>query len=151
MLVQAGSAYAETPLNEAVNEMMGTPYKWAGTNEDGFDCSGFTMFIFAKFGIDLPHQSASQYTKGYWIKKDELREGDLVFFDTSTNTGKSISHVGVYVGNNEFAHSATNKGIIKTNLSDAYYAKRYVGARRILWDDLYTQLTTEPQTTAAAK
>ncbi|WP_409343478.1 C40 family peptidase [Paenibacillus sp. MBLB4367] len=136
----ASSVSAETPLNEAVDELIGTPYKYAGMSEKGFDCSGFTSYLFAKFNIDLPHSSKSQNTEGFWVDKKDLRAGDLVFFNTD---GKGISHVGVYLGDGIFAHSATGDGVIKTKLSDSYYAKRYVSARRVMWDDLYNQLTTD--------
>lgn len=136
-----GTASAETKLNETIDSLIGTPYKWAGTSTSGFDCSGFTQYVFAQFDIDLPHSSSAQNTKGYWISKDDLRPGDLVFFNTS---GKGISHVGIYIGDGKFAHSATNKGVIKTSLNDSYYKSRYVSARRVLWDEIYTQLTTEP-------
>lgn len=137
----AGTASAATPLNETIDSLLGTPYKWAGTTEAGFDCSGFTSYVFARFGLELPHSSKSQNGEGYWIDKSELREGDLVFFNTD---GKGISHVGIYVGDGMFAHSANGDGVIKTSLNDAYYKKRYVSARRVLWDDLHAQLTTEP-------
>jgi cell wall-associated NlpC family hydrolase len=140
LALHTGSAFAETPLNKTVGELMGTPYKWAGTTTSGFDCSGFTAYVFSQFGIDLPHSSKAQDAEGYWIKKEDLRPGDLVFFNTD---GKGVSHVGIYVGDGQFVHSATDKGVIKTSLDDSYYKKRYVAARRVLWDDIYTQLTTD--------
>lgn len=139
---QIGSAFAETPLNEAVQELQGIKYQYGGTTENGFDCSGFTMYVFATFGIELPHQSKAQNQQGYWVDKSDLRTGDLVFFNTD---GRGISHVGIYMGDGTFAHSATNEGVTISNLDDKYYAKRYVSARRILWDDIYTQLTTNPE------
>ncbi len=138
--IEVGSAFAETPLNSTVDSLEGAPYKWAGTTEKGFDCSGFTAYVFAKFGIDLPHSSKSQNKEGYWIPKEDLRPGDLVFFNTD---GKGVSHVGIYLGEGEFIHSATNKGVMKNQMSEAYYENRYVSARRVLWDDIYNQLTAE--------
>lgn len=136
----AGTAFADSKLNKMIDKVMGTPYKWAGTDENGFDCSGFTAYIFAQFNIELPHSSKAQNSKGYWIPKDDLRPGDLVFFNTD---GSGISHVGIYIGDGKFAHSATNIGITTDSLDSKYYSKRYVSARRVLWEDLYTDLTTD--------
>jgi len=138
--ISVGSAFAETPLSSAVNAGLGSPYKWSGTTTKGFDCSGYTSWVFKKFGIDLPHTSKGQATIGDSVDKDQLRPGDLVFFNTD---GKGISHVGVYVGDGKFYHSATDKGVIITKMSDSYYTKRYVTARRVLSDDQYTQLMTD--------
>lgn len=136
-----GSASASTVLESTVDELVGTKYKYGGVSpETGFDCSGFTMFVFAKFGFELAHQSKAQNKEGYWIAKEDLRQGDLVFFNTD---GSGISHVGIYLGNDEFVHSATDKGIVKNKLSEKYYVKTYVSARRFLTDDTYNQLTAE--------
>lgn len=136
----ASAAFAETVLDKTVNELIGTKYKYAGTTPSGFDCSGFTMYVFNEFGIELDHQSKAQAQEGYWIDKSDLRPGDLVFFNTD---GKGISHVGIYLGNDEFVHSATDDGVVKNKLSESYYKKRYVTARRVIWDDLYNQLMAE--------
>ncbi|KRF03198.1 hydrolase Nlp/P60 [Paenibacillus sp. Soil766] len=138
--VSVGSVFAASDMDKAVDELVGTPYRWAGTTTKGFDCSGFTSYLFDEFGIDLPHSSKSQNAEGYWVNKSDLRKGDLVFFNTD---GSGISHVGMYLGNGEFVHSATNQGVVKNKLSESYYAKRYVSARRVLWDDIYNQLTAE--------
>jgi lipoprotein Spr len=135
-----GSAFAETPLNSTVNELMGIPYRDAGITKKGFDCSGFTAFVFSQFDITLPHSSASQGKQGNWVSKDDLRAGDLVFFSTG---GGGISHVGIYVGDGMFIHSASGVGISKNKLSEAYYAKHYVSGRRILSDETYDQLAAE--------
>lgn len=136
----AGTASAATPLNEQVDALIGTPYKWAGTTTSGFDCSGFTSYVFAQFNIELPHSSKSQASKGNWVDKSDLRPGDLVFFNPG---GGAISHVGIYIGDGMFAHAADN-GVIKSSLDESYYKKWYYTARRVLWDDIYNQLTTEP-------
>lgn len=96
--------------------------------------------MFDKLGVDLPHSSKGQAQLGTTVEKNDLRPGDLVFFNTD---GKGISHVGVYVGDGKFYHSATNEGVVITKMTDSYYAKRYVTARRILSDDQYGQVMTD--------
>ncbi len=137
----AGSASAESLLSKAVNSLVGTPYKYAGTSTRGFDCSGFTSYLFNKFGVDLPHSSKGQNGEGQWISKSNVRPGDLVFFFNTDGVG--VSHVGVYVGNGKFAHSATKGGVTISSLDSSYYANRYVSARRVVWDDLYDQMMTD--------
>ncbi|MCY9698458.1 C40 family peptidase [Paenibacillus alginolyticus] len=134
-VVQGGSAFAETPLSQTVNELVGTPYKWGGTTKTGFDCSGFLKFVYNKFGVALTRTSKEQAQQGEWVSQDDLRPGDLVFFHTF---GTGISHAGVYVGNGAFAHAADD-GVKIDKLSMSYYAKRYVTARRVLSDDAYAQ------------
>ncbi len=107
----------------------GTRYRRGGTSRGGFDCSGFTRYIYAKYGVGLPHSSSAQASIGTPVSKSELREGDLVFFQTYR---KGISHVGIYIGNNSFVHAASNgRGVTVDSLSSGYYAPRYRGARRV--------------------
>ncbi|WP_442602146.1 C40 family peptidase [Paenibacillus sp. KN14-4R] len=133
-----GNAFAATSLEKSVESLVGTPYKWAGTTTKGFDCSGFTSYVFNQFDIDLPHSSGGQSGEGEKVSKGDLRPGDLVFF--ATGGGRTISHVGIYLGDGEFIHSATNAGVVKNKLSESYYATRYVTARRVLDDSAYKTL-----------
>lgn len=134
----AGSAFAakaSTTLEEKVDKLIGIEYRYAGTTTKGFDCSGFTMYVLNQLGIDISHSSREQAKTGKSVAKDDLRPGDLVFFDTSGGNG--ISHVGIYLGDDVFAHSSSNNGVIRNKLSESYYAKRYVSARRVLSDEQY--------------
>jgi len=95
----------------------------------GFDCSGFVQYVFAHaLGIDLPDNSISQFRAGMQVARNELQTGDLVFFHTR---GKNVSHVGIYLDNGRFIHSpSTGKRVRIDELSDSYWARRYVGAKR---------------------
>lgn len=110
--------------------VLGTPYSYGSTGNGSFDCSGFTSYAYKAAGINLPHNSAGQASLGIFIDQDSLQNGDLVFFNNSGDT--RIGHVGIYVGNNNFIHASTSKGITVTSLDDSYYKQRYVCARRLL-------------------
>jgi lipoprotein Spr len=109
---------------------LGTPYKYGGNTKEGMDCSAFTQIIFNDvFNLSLERSARLQYTQGSVIEKgDELKAGDLVFF----NTRKRVKpgHVGIYIGDNLFAHASTKKGVTITALDYDYYARTYMGARR---------------------
>ena len=112
---------------------LGVNYVFGGSSANGLDCSGFTSLVFKELGINLPRVSREQFAIGTPVGRDQLREGDLVFFDT---TGKGISHVGIYLEADEFIHAASNPGrVLKSKLSEKYYTARYLGARRVLNDE----------------
>lgn len=136
----AGSAGAASKLEEAVDKLVGVNYSYGGTTTAGFDCSGFTSYVFERFGIELPRTSSGQATVGTKVAKADLIPGDLVFFNTS---GKGISHVGIYLGNGKMAHSSTSKGVIIGEVDDDYYSKRYVTARRVLTSEQYTAIAVD--------
>lgn len=140
--LSVGSVSADSKMDDVIDTAIGTKYVSGGTTTKGFDCSGFTMYVFNKIGIKLPHQSGAQYKMGQAIDKGDLREGDLVFFNTS---GKGVSHVGIYVGNDKFAHASSKRGVTISNLSDSYYVNRYVGAKRIMSTDKYETVTADAE------
>jgi len=136
----AANASAATELETTVDKLIGIDYRYAGSTTNGFDCSGFTSYVFKKFGVDLPRRSADQATVGEKVAKADLRPGDLVFFNTD---GKGISHVGIYMGEGKFAHASSSRGVSISNMDDSYYVNRYVTARRVLGTALYEKIATE--------
>ncbi|BBI31059.1 C40 family peptidase [Cohnella abietis] len=145
---QIGSAFADSKLDKSVAPLIGTDYKYGGTTTKGFDCSGFTGYVFNELGLDLPRTSKDMFNwdGGKKVAQEDLRAGDLVFFNTS---GSGVSHVGIYVGNNKFAHAAS-KGVTITSLDESYYAKRYLGARRVMDTETYKKVATEPEAVEVA-
>lgn len=117
-----------SPVLQSAAEFLGRPYRF-GSEGGSFDCSGFVRTVFAKIGIDLPHSAREQFSLGERVGRDELEPGDLVFFQTSR---RSASHVGIYVGDDKFVHAATRGGQVQVDsLDESYYARRYLGARRL--------------------
>ncbi|ANY66408.1 C40 family peptidase [Paenibacillus algorifonticola] len=137
---QAGSVFASSKMDGVIADLIGTPYQSGGTTTKGFDCSGFTKYVFDKMGIDLSRTSQAQSNDGSEVKKSDLIAGDLVFFNTS---GKGISHVGIYVGDGKFAHASSSRGVIISKLSESYYADRYVSATRVMSQDAYDKYASE--------
>ena len=112
-------------------QYLGTPYVYGGAGPGGFDCSGFTMFVFSHFGVSLAHGATPQLNNGYAVSMSELQPGDLVFFFGTYNTSSAASHVGIYVGGGQFIHASSSRGVIISGLSESYYANRYLTARRV--------------------
>ena len=108
----------------------GTPYRYGGSSRGGFDCSGFTSYLYNKRGSSLPHTASGQFQRGQHVGKGAMKPGDLVFFQTVT---KGISHVGVYLGNGKFVHSSSRRsgGVRVDSLDSGYYNNRFRGARRV--------------------
>ena len=119
-------------LNAAVNSYIGTPYRFGGDSERGIDCSAFTRRVYRSQNVELPQNSREQARVSASVAYPSVRTGDLIFFDTSING--TISHVGVYLGSNTFAHASSSRGVTKSSLREKYYVKRFVKGGRIFND-----------------
>jgi len=117
---------------------MGLRYRRGGSTERGFDCSGFTSYVFRNFGVKLPHTSAGQSYYGIEVPRDKITKGDLIFFKGANIRRRSIGHVGIVISERgqpvRFIHSSTSGGIRMDYLDDRYYRLRYVRTRRILME-----------------
>ncbi|HTB99653.1 MAG TPA: NlpC/P60 family protein [Ferruginibacter sp.] len=121
----------DTALYEFIDSWMGTPYMFGGSTKDGVDCSSFTSTLMQQiFKLSIPRTAKEQYDACVRVHKDDLKEGDLVFFNTM---GKrhGVSHVGVYIGNNYFVHSSTSSGVMISNLDEDYFSARFVSGGRL--------------------
>lgn len=116
-------------LRREFSYWQGTPYRLGGDSKKGVDCSAFVKHIYRdSFNIHLPRTTEAQVQKGFFVYRDQLQIGDLIFFKTSNST----RHVGIYIGNNEFIHASTSKGVITSSLDNSYWKPRYWQAKRIL-------------------
>jgi cell wall-associated NlpC family hydrolase len=107
----------------------GVHYRYGGSSRSGFDCSGFTRYVYGRKGVSLPHSAADQFGHGRRVSGSEIRPGDLVFFHT---TSRGISHVGLYIGSGKFVHASSGGGRVRVDsLNDGYYRRRFRGARRV--------------------
>ena len=115
-------------LLQGIDNWYGTRYRLGGTTKKGIDCSAFVGTIYASvFGIALPRTARDQYRFTKRISRTELREGDLLFF----NTRGGVSHVGIYLQNNKFVHASVSRGVVISDMFEAYYLQRFIGAGRI--------------------
>ena len=134
----AGQSSSGSGIVSSAMQHLGTRYVYGGASPSGFDCSGFTMYIYNQYGVSLPHTASGQWQSGKGAKiwsVGELQPGDLVFFnDPSRNAGKACSHAGIYIGGGEFIHasSARSGGVVISNLTSGYYNTYFVGGLRIL-------------------
>ena len=116
-------------------DFLGVPYVYGGTSSKGFDCSGYTMFIFKHFGISLPHSATSQLNYGISVTREELQPGDLVFFRDTNYSTKAASHVGIYIGNSNFIHASSSRSgkyVCIDSLNEAYHSRVFTVGRRVI-------------------
>jgi cell wall-associated NlpC family hydrolase len=117
-------AVVETALG-----LRGAPYLNGGADPSGFDCSGFTQYVFGQHGIALPREVRDQFSLGKTVRPTDLVPGDLLFF---TTTDEMASHVAIAVGGNEFVHAPSSSGVVRVDrLGASYWSQRFLGARRI--------------------
>jgi lipoprotein Spr len=125
-------------LFRLIEEWYGTRYVYGGATRKGIDCSALMQVFFTSlYGIALPRTARAQYDQCQQISRTELREGDLLFF----NTTGGVSHVGMYLANNKFVHSSSSNGVTISDMFDPYYASRMIGAGRV--PDEHRTLQTE--------
>ena len=124
-----GASYLANSIISSSMNYIGVPYVFGGTSPYGFDCSGYVQYVFAKAGISIPRTADVQYDFGTPIPTTDLVSGDLVFFSTYTY---GASHVGIYLGDNNFIHASSSRGVTIDSLGSSYWSSHYIGARRIL-------------------
>jgi lipoprotein Spr len=122
------AAPARPSLHTLAQGWVGTPYKFGGNDRRGIDCSGLVCRIYdSLYQIKLPRTSSQQYLSSTRINRNSLKEGDLLFFGKSP---EKVSHVGIYLGNNQFVHASESKGVIISKMSESWYEKHFIGAGR---------------------
>ncbi|HSV75089.1 MAG TPA: NlpC/P60 family protein [Chthonomonadales bacterium] len=126
---EAPAPAAQTAVVRTAFAYRGVRYRFAGSSPRGFDCSGFTSYVYRRKGVSLPHNAAQQFRRGQRVQKSEMKPGDLVFF---TTTRRGISHVGIYAGKGKFVHASSGGGRVRVDtLRSGYYNERFRGARRV--------------------
>ena len=132
------SSSSNSDIAATAKQYLGTGYVYGGASPRGFDCSGFTMYVYSQHGYSLPHSATSQWQSGLGTRVysiSELQPGDLVFFnDPSRNAGKACSHAGIYTGDGQFIHSSSSRsgGVIVSSLTSGYYNTYFVGGIHVV-------------------
>ena len=125
------SAAPGAQVADLAQQYVGSRYVWGGSSPAGFDCTGFVMWVFGQFGVSMPHNEAGQLASGDRVGADDLQPGDVLVFANTYRRG--LSHVGIYLGDGRFVHAVDEShGVLVSNLGDAYWNSRLVGASRAL-------------------
>lgn len=122
-------------IRQTGKQYIGVPYVWGGSSPRGFDCSGFTQYVFRKNGYSLHRSALQQLQDGVIIAKEDLQCGDLIFFTGTVHSGSYASHIGIYIGNGQMIH-AGSKGIAVVDFNAAYYQRHFLCARRVILTDV---------------
>ncbi|MBS2970718.1 C40 family peptidase [Metabacillus sp. KIGAM252] len=125
---KAASTSFETNIINISKQYIGVPYKWGGTTPSGFDCSGFVGYVFNKAGLSVPRTADGMYNSSSMERVSSKQPGDLVFFRTMNKP--SVSHVGIYIGGNQFIHASSSKGVTTSSLGESYWRNAYVSTKR---------------------
>ena len=111
-------------------DLRGSPYRDGGSDPSGFDCSGFTQYVFGRHGVSLPREVRDQFSVGDRVRPDDLQPGDLLFFST---TSPGATHVGIAIGGDAFVHAPSSTGVVRVErLGAAYWSRRFLGVRRVI-------------------
>lgn len=141
----ASSATTNTKLYQFVYEWLGTPYRLGGDSKRGIDCSKFSLAVYENvFNTTIGYNSRNQYSNVTPIRKNDLQPGDLVFFKIRS---RSITHVGVYLGDDKFAHASSSKGVMVSNLNEAYWKRYYYNGGRPKLDPEERIMTADANST----
>ncbi|CAA6805893.1 MAG: NLP/P60 family protein [uncultured Sulfurovum sp.] len=132
-LAQSAMDYNKENILKNAKVHLGGKYVWGGTHPKGFDCSGYTQYIYKKEGVGIPRTAYAQSKVGKEVSRFRLKKGDLLFFLTDKSRNIPVTHVGIYIGDGNFIHAASKrKGIIITSLDDSKYSLLFVKATRII-------------------
>jgi cell wall-associated NlpC family hydrolase len=145
----ARPSISEYDLVGTALNLRGSPYKNGGSDPSGFDCSGFTQYVFAQHGITLPRDTREQFQVGEKVKLKDVKTGDLVFFHT---VATGVSHVGIALNDDEFVHAPSTAGVVRVeHLSSAYWSKRFIAARRVTPTELAARPLPFPGASRASR